>query len=308
MTARRGGKDQAMTVAESDDGQGDADLGDIDRAILVFGGPYGNLEATEAVLSQAERHGIAPEHTICTGDVAAYSADPQATADRLREAGVAVVMGNTDESLGLGVDDCGCGYDEGSVCDLLSRRWFAYAAAHTDDDTKRWMGNLPRKLDLRLGGYRLSVVHGGGSQVNRFVFPSTPAGEKAAEIAASGGDGVIAGHSGLPFTEVIGGKLWHNAGVIGQPANDGTPRVWYSTLRVAGGGIRIEHHALGYDHAAAAAKMRRAELPEEYAASLGTGLWHNCDVMPPEEAARRARRLAPEPVLWMREADERAAG
>lgn len=286
---------------------GGAELGDIDEAILVFGGPYGNLEATEAVLREGRRHGIAPAHTICTGDVAAYSADPQATADRLREAGIVVVMGNTDESLGLGIDDCGCGYDEGSACDVLSQRWFAYAAAHIDDDTRRWMGALPRKLSLRLGGRRLSVVHGGVSQINRFVCPATAAGEKAAEIAASGVDGVIAGHSGLPFSQVIGGKLWHNAGVIGQPANDGTPRVWYAILRVLGGAVRVEHHAFGYDHGATAAKMRGAGLPEEYAASLESGLWHNCDVLPPEDRARRGRRLEPEPVFWPAAAPEQAA-
>jgi len=297
-----------MTETESDGGGGSADLGDLDPAILVFGGPYGNLEATEALLREAARHGIALAHVICTGDVAAYSADPQATADRLREAGVAVVMGNTDHSLGRRAEDCGCGYPEGGVCELLSRRWFAYAAANIDDETKRWLRKLPREIGLRLGGRRLSVVHGGLSRINRFLFPSTAAAEKAGEIAASGGDGVIAGHSGLPFTQVIGGRLWHNAGVIGQPANDGSPRVWYSTLRLSERGIRVAHHALDYDHGATAAKMRRAELPEEYAASLGTGLWHNCDLLPPEETARRGRRLEPEPVLWARQAPRRAAG
>ena len=37
-------------------------------------------------------------------------------------------------------------------------------------------------------------------------------------------DGVIGGHCGLPFTKVVGDRLWHNPGAIGMPANDGTPR------------------------------------------------------------------------------------
>src|SRR3546814_2069829 len=49
--------------------------------------------------------------------------------------------------------------------------------------------------------------------------------------------------SGLPFTELVDGRLWHNAGAIGLPANDGTPRVWYSILGPAPGGLHIEHHA-----------------------------------------------------------------
>lgn len=296
-----------MTKTQSHGGEGTAELGDIDDAILVFGGPYSNLEATEAVLREAARHGVRRERVICTGDVAAYSADPQASADRLRAAGVTVVMGNTDESLGQGAEDCGCGYEEGSICDLLSKRWYAYAAAQLDDETKRWMKELPRALSLRLGGRRLSVVHGGVSEINRLIFASTRAQVKRGEIGLSGAEGVIVGHSALPFTQVFGATLWHNAGVIGQPANDGTPRAWYSTLRVSGESIIVEHHALSYDHAAAAAKMRRRGLPEEYAGSLSTGLWHDCDILPLEERARRGRRLEPEPVVWAWEAAERAA-
>ena len=37
-------------------------------------------------------------------------------------------------------------------------------------------------------------------------------------------DAIIGGHSGLPFTQTLGSRLWHNPGAIGMPANDGTPR------------------------------------------------------------------------------------
>ncbi len=42
--------------------------------------------------------------------------------------------------------------------------------------------------------------------------------------APSGADGVIGGDRGLPFTALVGGKLWHDAGAIGRPANDGSRR------------------------------------------------------------------------------------
>ena len=47
-------------------------------------------------------------------------------------AGVATVMGNCEESLAAAGADCGCGFATGSACDVLSRQWFAYAAAHLD--------------------------------------------------------------------------------------------------------------------------------------------------------------------------------
>ena len=83
-----------------------------------------------------------------------------------------------------------------------------------------------------------------------------------------------------------------------MPANDGTPRVWFSVLVPAAGGILVEHHALGYNHTAAAARMRQHGLPEGYATALETGLWPSCDVLPPAELRMRDRRLEPGAVIW----------
>ncbi len=274
------------------------DLGPLDGPVLVFGGPYGNLEATEAVLAEGARLGIPPGRTICTGDVVAYCADPQATVDALRAAGVAVVMGNVEEALAAGAGDCACGFAEGSECDSLAAQWYAFARAEIDGETARWMAGLPRALRFTLGGRRLHVTHGAPSRINRYIFASTPAAEPAAEIAATGCDGVVAGHSGLPFTRVVGGRLWHDAGAAGMPANDGTPRTWYSVLRARDGAVAIEHRALAYDHRAAAARMRQRGLPESYARALETGLWPGLDVLPPAERALSGVAIEPTEIVW----------
>jgi predicted phosphodiesterase len=279
-------------------GQQQSDLGVIEAPVLVFGGPYSNLEATSALLAEAEALDIPPARVICTGDVVAYCADPQATVDLVRAAGIAVIMGNCEESLGQGAEDCGCGFDAGSACDRLSAQWYRYAEATLDTDAKRWMSELPRRLTFTMAGRRLAVVHGAASAINRFVFPSTAPEDKLAEIAATGCEGIVAGHSGLPFTQVIDGRLWHNSGVVGLPANDGTARVWYSVLSPRGDEVHIEHRCLAYDHARAAAKMRERGLPEEYAATLESGLWDNSDILPPAEIARQGEALAPPPVRW----------
>ena len=279
------------------------DLGRFDAPVLVFGGPYSNLEATRALLAEAARRDIPPRNTLCTGDVVAYCADPQATVDLLREAGITVLMGNCEENLGNEADACGCGFTEGSSCDFLSAQWFGYAAAALDAGAKAWMRGLPRRLDFTIGGARLAVVHGGVDRINRFVFPSTPTDVKVEELNRAGVDGVVAGHCGVPFTEVVDGRLWHNAGVIGVPANDGTPRVWYAVLRAERDGVVIEHHALAYDQATAAARMRGRGLPEAYAQALETGLWPADDVMPAADRERRGRPLAEHSVLWQPGAD-----
>jgi predicted phosphodiesterase len=270
----------------------------MDDPVLLFGGPYSNLQATEALLKEAARLGVPPGRVVCTGDVVAYCGDPSATADTVRAAGIRVVMGNCEESLGEAAPDCACGFAAGSACDRMTAEWYAHANRSLAEPARAWMRALPRRLDIVVGGRRLAVIHGSVSRINRFVFASTPAAEKRAEIDLAGTDGVIGGHCGLPFTQMIGGGLWHNPGAIGLPANDGTPRAWFSLLTPERGGIRIEHRALDYDHRAAAAAMRANGLSGGYADALETGLWPSCDVLPPAAIAARGEPLVPGTVWW----------
>jgi hypothetical protein len=92
---------------------------------------------------------------ICTGDVIAYGADPRATLALIRDAGIATIMGNCEESLSEDAGDCGCGFTPGSTCDRLSAAWFTYATNHVDEADRHWMSTLPCRLDLVLGGVRL---------------------------------------------------------------------------------------------------------------------------------------------------------
>lgn len=275
----------------------------LDGPVLCFGGSYSNLQATQALFAEARRLGVPPGRMVCTGDVVAYCAHPAATLDLVIESGVRAVMGNCEESLAAGAEDCGCGFAEGTECDLLSRGWFAHASRAVSGRHRAWMGALPRRLVLRIAGRRLAVVHGGACSVNRFLFASAPDAALVSEVAATGCDGVVAGHCGLPFTRILGcGALWHNAGAIGMPADDGTPRTWFSLLVPRDGGLEVEHRALGYDHRAAAAAMRAAGLAEGYAAALGNGVWPSCDVLPESERSRRGRPLSPASVFWQRNA------
>jgi len=267
-------------------------------AVLLFGGCYSNLQATGALLEETRRLGIPPERTICTGDVVAYGADPAATVDIVRDAGVHVVMGNCEESLGARAQDCGCGFTAGSACDRLSAAWHSHADAMLDEDARRWMRSLPRRIDLRMGGRRLTVVHSSPERINEFVFGSSPDDDLRRLVRDAGCDGVIGGHCGIPFTRMVGGLLWHNPGAIGVPANDGTPRVWFSLLEPGHGAIEIRHLPLEYDHPAAAAAMRAASLPQGYADALRSGLWPSLDILPPEELAQTGQALAPGTLRW----------
>ena len=270
-----------------------------DGPLLVFGGPYSNLQATRAVLAEAARRGIPARRVVCTGDVVAYGADAAACCDLVMESGIAVIAGNCEENLAAGALDCGCGFEEGTACDLLSRAWYAHAERQVTAAHRAWMAALPRRLVLDLpDGRSLAVLHGGARDISRFLFASAPEADLAEEIAAACCDGVIAGHCGLPFARRVGQGVWINAGAVGMPADDGTPRVWFAVLTPEAGQLRIEILPLDYDHAAAAVAMRAARLPEGYATALGSGIWPSCDVLPPAERARRGTPLDPVRLDW----------
>ena len=255
-----------------------------DGSLLVFGGPYSNLRATEAMRAEAERLGIPPNRIICTGDVVAYCAEPEETTALMRDWGIHVIAGNCEEQLAGGADDCACGFEEGSECDLLAKGWYPFANSRVSVASRAWMNGLPKTLMVDYSGYRLRVIHGGVRQINRFLFASERA-ELNDEISSAGCDVIVAGHAGVPFIEKCDRGVWFNPGVIGMPANDGTPDVWYGLITAESGGLRLSTRRLAYDHIGAAAALRRAGHADGYARTLVTGLWPSLDIFPPAERA-----------------------
>lgn len=265
-----------------------------DGPLLVFGGPYSNLAALEALIGEARRLGIPPERAICTGDVVAYGAEPAESVALIRDWGCHVVQGNCEQSLAERRNDCGCNFENGTACELLSKGWFPYADARIDDDARRWMSSLPGSLEFAWCGASFRVVHGGVQDVARWVFASEPEIVDE-EVSNSRANVTIAGHSGIPFAASRPGGWWFNPGVIGMPANDGTPQVWYGLVSVGGIGrpIRLTTHRLAYDHMKSAAAMRRAGHANAYARTLVTGIWPSFDVLPAAERAATGHAITP---------------
>jgi predicted phosphodiesterase len=260
--------------------------------LLVFGGPYSNLSALTALRERAHTLGIAPTNVICTGDVVAYCAEPEETTAAVRDWGCHVVAGNCEEQLAQAAEDCACGFEPGSACDLLAKGWYPFANARLSPESRAWMAALPKAITFNLAGMRFRVIHGGVDAINRFIFASErePIAE---ELARAGADIVIAGHCGIPFARNIGQGVWFNPGVIGMPANDGTPDIWYGLVRLEGDELVLSTHRLAYDHIAAAAALRRSGHADGYARTLITGLWPSLDILPLAERAATGRRLAP---------------
>jgi len=263
------------------------DLGRLTGPVLLFGGPYSNLAATQAMQERTAELNIPPANVICTGDVIAYCAEPEETLQQIRNWGIAVVQGNCEESLGSDAPDCGCGFGEGTTCSLLSVEWYQYATAKIAAEDRIWMMNLPRQINFELAGRQLSVVHGGVQQINRFIFPSTEEQVKREELDLAGSDILIGGHSGIPWGQKIDNRAWLNTGVIGLPANDGTADGWYLLLAPESDNIRCCWQRLSYSAARSSHNMLEAGLRSGYAETLTSGLWPSMDVLPEAEKEQR---------------------
>ncbi|MBY4678476.1 metallophosphoesterase family protein [Marinobacterium arenosum] len=273
------------------------DLGELNGPVLLFGGPYSNLAASQAMQLEARRLGIAPERLICTGDTVAYCAQPAETVELIRRWGIAVVMGNCEQSLAEGAPDCGCGFEADSACSLLSVGWYRYASQRISEPQRRWMAGLPRQIRFKLNGRRFLVVHGGVERINEFLFASSSAVQKQTQLAQAAADVVVGGHCGIPFGSALESGYWLNSGAIGMPANDGTPDGWYLLLTPQADRIEASWHRLSYEVAASYQAMLEAGLSNGYAEALQTGLWPSMDVLPEAEKCRAGQPLRLETLI-----------
>ena len=271
----------------------EVNLGTLTGPVLLFGGPYGNLQATEALLDEAQSLQLSPKQLICNGDLVAYCAEPQSTVDLLRNRQVQIVQGNCEASLAQGSEDCGCGFEPGSSCSLLSAGWYRFCQNNLCAETLHWMGALPQALRFELAGRRFIVIHGGLSRNNRFLFESDAEHAFEQELALTDADVVIAGHCGVPFGRAIGSRSWLNTGVIGMPANDGTERGWYLLLEPGPDGIEGRWLPLDYQAAVARERMHDKGLTNGYADTLLSGRWPSTDVLPAQEQSRTGIPIKP---------------
>jgi len=262
------------------------DLDNIEAPLLIFGGCYSNLQATQAMQNWTEENNFLPAQCICTGDIVAYCANPYETIELIRDWGVHCIQGNVEQSLASQSDDCGCGFEEGTVCDTMSRVWYPFADNAVSNAQKTWLKTLPEHLQFLIANQTIRVVHGAATDVSRFMFASQPNSDFLDEFALlddnqnTDADVIIAGHSGLPFTKYVNNKQWHNSGVIGMPANDGTQDVWFSVLKINDNELKFSHHRLEYDVESAYQQMLKNNLTQGYHQSLKTGLWPSMDVLP----------------------------
>lgn len=236
---------------------------------------HANLPALEATLEHIARQ-TAVDAIYHLGDLVGYAPWPNETVDLLRRHAIPGVAGNYDSTVAANYKHCGC-KSESAQQEALAHESFTWTLANTTDETKRFLGLLPFRLDLVAGGGhasgpRLVLVHGTpvlnttywtGDRTDAFCL-------KMAEIAGmKNGDVIAFGHTHVPWHREVSGMHFINTGSVGRP-KDGDWRAGYVVVEL-GESVRPEFVRIPYDVDRAARSIEESDLPNEFAEDLRTG-------------------------------------
>ncbi|HEU0299565.1 MAG TPA: metallophosphoesterase family protein [Longimicrobium sp.] len=237
---------------------------------------HANLPALRAVL---EHIGGQPDlaGTYHLGDLVGYAPWPDETVALLRSAGVPGVAGNYDSTVAVDAAHCGCRYEDPRQ-EALSHQSYAWTRGHVSAGTRRFLGSLPFRLDLRpRGGHApgptVVLVHGTPTLNTLYWTEDRPDSfclKMAAHAGARPGDVVCCGHTHLPWHREAGGIHFVNTGSVGRP-KDGDWRAGYVLLDVGGDTPAVELVRVEYDLDEAVRGIRANDLPDEFADYLAAG-------------------------------------
>jgi predicted phosphodiesterase len=237
---------------------------------------HGNLPALNAVLADvAAKDEVDGVYHL--GDLVGYSPWPNEVVERLTAAGIAGVAGNYDSTVATDYKHCGC-RSENPRQEELAHESYEWTRAHVSRATKRVLGGLPFRIDLKpKGGHvtspTLTLVH--ATPASNLVYVTEDRADAflskmAQQAALKAGDVLCFGHTHKPWSRVVDGVTFVNTGSVGRP-KDGDWRAGYVLVDFRDAEPHVEFVRVEYDVHAAADGVVAAGLPAEFAEFLRSG-------------------------------------
>lgn len=221
---------------------------------------HGNGVALEAVLDDVSKRGV--PRVVCLGDVAACGPAPEAVIGRLRELRCACVLGNTDEWLLGRLLPQPHQRDYEALMALIE-----WGASAIGDAARRYLGALPPRCELDLGGDRLLGFHGSPRSSTEPILAETPDQALLEMLMPFPASVYAGGHTHLPLVRRLEGALVVNAGSVGLPlvpevpAPSAAPFAEYAIVSVVDGVVDAEMRRVAVDTGAASAAARESGMP-----------------------------------------------
>lgn len=245
--------------------------------LALLGDIHANLPALEAVLADIDARSDV-DTILHAGDLVGYGPWPNETVALLWERRIAGVSGNYDSTVATDHEHCGCRY-ENPRQEELSHRSYEWTLAQVWAETKRFLGSLPFRLDVRPGGGhgsgpQLTLFHGAPTRNTLYLDADRPdefLATMARKAAAREGDLLAFGHTHIPWRREVDGVHFLNVGSVGKP-KDGDWRAAYALFEFMDGRVPLsEIVRVEYDVERIAAAIPECGLPGEFAELLRTG-------------------------------------
>jgi len=225
--------------------------------VCVLSDIHSNLNAFQAVL----QHMPKVDSILCVGDFVGYGAEPNEVLKLARSKNMRAVLGN---------HDYGAISKNKSGFNPIAAKALLWTYEKLNRDNARYLRGLPEQLNLTLGDKKVLVVHGSPRDpLFEYVFPDISNQELFELTSDVAADVIIIGHTHVPMTRVIQGKLIVNPGSVGQP-RDRDPRASYAVLNI-GEEVEVDQRRVQYDVEKTAEKIKAAGLPSELATRLFFG-------------------------------------
>ncbi|TCJ13942.1 metallophosphoesterase [Rubrobacter taiwanensis] len=237
---------------------------------------HSNLPALEAVLQDIEGRGDV-DHIYHLGDLVGYAPWPNEVVDLIRACRISGVAGNYDSTVATGYKHCGC-KAESPRQEELSHLSYGWTREHVSPATRRFLGELPFRMDVRpAGGHRsnpqMILVHGTPT-LNTLYWTGDRSDAFCVKMAraagAREGDLIAFGHTHKPWSREVEGVRFVNTGSVGKP-KDGDWRAGYVLVEAGEAFRSVEFVRVEYDLERAMEAIRESGLPDEFADQLAAG-------------------------------------
>ena len=217
---------------------------------------HSNLEALETALQEISR--LEADRIYCLGDIVGYGADPNSCVELIREVANGAIAGNHDfAAVGLTSTEHFNSFAQAAI------RW---TDKRLTKDNRQYLKSLP----LTLSNDSVFCVHATPIAPEKwgYIFSREDANR---HLEAFDEPICFIGHSHIPalFESKDRARCIVNVGSIGQP-RDRDPKLSFVIFDTDT--VEFERIRLEYDIQKAAAKIRKAKLPEFLAERLFLGV------------------------------------
>lgn len=206
--------------------------------IAIISDIHSNVDALKAVIKDIRSKGI--KDIYCTGDLIGYYHDPNGVVDVIKAEEVITIQGNHDQKY---IDKKPL--NQTDLKNVSEKEKFAGSFHHNNqllsDENRHFLEICPETLTVDLNGHQLLLVHGAPSGSKVYMYQGDPIISDVAKTLKE--DGIVYGHTHIPYVETVEGKLFVNPGSVGKP-KQASKKSTYVTIDED---LKVTHYEVTYN-------------------------------------------------------------